>query len=357
MRLLFRADASVEIGSGHVMRCATLAGYLAAAGHDVGFLCRDAPGNLNTWLEQQGMPVKHLSNLNEPAAAEAADISASKAALDSSRYDWIIVDHYQLGVHWETEMAELADHIMAIDDLGRDHCCHLLLDQNYPNPMHSRYRTSVKPECEVLLGPRFALVRPEFSTLRAHSLARRRDSVSRLLVFMGGTDSRNETTKVLNGIALAKVTSLVVDVIVGSGNPHRLAVEAACARLSAAALHVQTARMFELMAAADCAIGAGGSASWERCVLGLPALVTILAANQAAIAQALCAAGACQVLGSQDNVTPDDYANALQLLTGEQLRRMSHVAATICDGQGTARVATRLTGERGPNMPSGHLHA
>src|SRR5664280_3107671 len=191
MRFLFRADASVAIGSGHVMRCATLAGYLAAAGHPVHFLCRDEPGNLNAWLEQQGLPVTSLANPSETASAEEVDIGASKAAVGSLHYDWIVTDHYQLGMRWEKEMAARADRIMAIDDLGRDHYCHLLLDQNYPNPMHTRYRMLGETACELLLGPTFALVRPEFARLRPRSLARRRDSLSRILIFMGGPDPHN----------------------------------------------------------------------------------------------------------------------------------------------------------------------
>src|SRR5664280_2801242 len=177
MHFLFRADASVAIGSGHVMRCATLASWLAAAGHPVRFLCRDEPGNLNAWLEQQGLPVTSLANPSETASAEEVDIGASKAAVGSLHYDWIVTDHYQLGMRWEKEMAVSADRIMAIDDLGRDHDCHLLLDQNYANLLHSRYRALRETGCDVLLGPAFALVRPEFAKLRPNSLARRRDSL------------------------------------------------------------------------------------------------------------------------------------------------------------------------------------
>lgn len=356
MRFLFRADASVAIGSGHVTRCATLANHLAAADHQVRFLCRDAPGNLNTWLEQQGLPVISLANPSEIASAEEVDIGASKATICSSHYDWIIVDHYQLGMRWEKEMAALADRIMAIDDLGRDHRCHLLLDQNYANSIHSHYRTLGETGCEVLLGPEFALVRPEFARLRSESLGRRRNSLSRILIFMGGADPFNETTKAINGIALIDRRDVHVDVVIGSSNPHRSVVEVACSMLPNAELHVQTTRMAELMMAADCAIGAGGSSTWERCALGLPALVTILADNQAPIAESVGAAGAHRVLGWHHTLTPESYAGALEALDDKDIEHMSIAAAAICDGNGTARVASRLL-QTTPAIRSGERHA
>jgi spore coat polysaccharide biosynthesis predicted glycosyltransferase SpsG len=109
---------------------------------------------------------------------------------------------------------------------------------------------------------------------------------------------------------------------------------------------VQTARMAELMLAADCAICATGNTTWERCALGLPALVTILADNQMATAQALDAAGAHQLLGWQHTLVADDYARALLSLDSQKLRRMSATAARMCDGQGVERVAKYLSANR-----------
>ena len=195
----------------------------------------------------------------------------------------------------------------------------------------------------MLLGPHFALLRPEFAALRAASLSRRRESVSRLLVFMGGSDPSNETCKALLGVGRSAMANLAVDVAIGSGNPHRQAVASACAAMDRATLHVQTKQMAQLMSEADCAIGAAGTATWERCTLGLPALVTVLAENQTAIADAVAAAGAHRLLGRQHDLTADHYAQALRALGAADLARMSRAAADICDGGGAARVAARLT--------------
>jgi len=242
-------------------------------------------------------------------------------------------------------MASIAMRILAIDDIGRTHHCDALLDQNFSNPAHDRYRQAAGGARALLLGPRFALVRSEFPALRDAALARHRGEIRRVLVFMGGSDPCNETTKALEGIGTCGRADMALDVVIGEGNPHRAAVSHACTLLPHARLHVQTNSMAELMAAADLAIGAGGSTTWERCVVGLPALVTILADNQTPIAQAISAAGAQKLLGRYESLSPQDYARALNALRPEEVTYMSRIAADICDGLGAKRVAAYLSGQ------------
>ena len=342
MRILCRADASLAIGSGHIVRCATLAQALAEEGHEVEFICRRLPGDLHEWLAEQGFPVRRI----DASSDMHSDARLCRAAIAERRFDWLVVDHYELGAEWENAMAGIADGIAAIDDLGRKHECDLLLDQNYPKSIEGGYEGRTPIWCERLLGPAFALVRPEFAKLRSASLCRPRTSVSRLLVFMSGSDPGDETSKALSGIAGLDRPHLAVDVVIGANNPHRAAVERACRAIAEVRLHVQTARMAELMAAADCMIGAGGNATWERCTLGLPALVAVLAENQAPATEALDAAGAHRLLGWHSALAPRDYARAVLALDSLDLGAMSAAAANICDGEGVKRVVACLTVRR-----------
>jgi UDP-2,4-diacetamido-2,4,6-trideoxy-beta-L-altropyranose hydrolase len=341
MRFLFRADASTAIGSGHVVRCASLAQALAAAGYEVHFACRSLAGDLNHWLEAEGFRVHKILGTAEAAISESMDADATMKSVPAQRYDWLIVDHYELGAAWEGAMAALVDRVFVIDDLGRRHDCDLLLDQNYENLTHARYADIEPSGCELLLGPRFALLGPQFAALRPVSLRRHRETISRVLVCMGGSDPFNETGKIL--VALSQLPQLYIDVAIGAGNPHRGAVEAACAGLRHATLHVQTPSMAKLMAAADVAICGAGNITWERCALGLPGLATIMADNQASTAAAVEAAGGHQLLGWHHSLAAEDYARALLAMDSTRLRRMSAAAAAICDGGGVARVAERLS--------------
>lgn len=346
MRVLFRTDASIALGTGHVMRCATLAQGLVEAGHDVQFLCRDGAGNLNAWLEGQGFPVARLAATGTPVS-QYADAGACRAAMAGQAHDWLVVDHYELDAAWEREMTVRGARLLAIDDFGRPHDCDVVLDQNYPNPTHRLYQSRAAGAGKTLLGPQFALVRPEFAKLRPASLARRGGALARVLVFMGGSDPVDETTKALAGLALAAPRHLAVDVVIGGTNPHRRVITAACAKIPNASLYVQTPRMAELMAAADLALSAGGTATWERCVLGLPSLVTILAQNQATIAAAVAAAGALKLLGWYDDITANHYADALNALDARAITDMSRKAAAICDGLGVDRVISVLAAPDG----------
>lgn len=341
--VVFRADASVAIGAGHVMRCLTLADALSGSGALCHFLCRELAGSLHQVIRGRGHQAHTLAVVGgeETAFDWAVDARQSRAVLDTMQADWLVVDHYGLGQEWERCVRPAVGKLMAIDDLGRHHLCDLLLDQNYPNPQHDRYEMST-PRDALLLGPRYALLRPEFAALRPLALSRRNGSLRRVLVSMGATDPGDETTKVLTGLAAYTEPNWAVDVVVGSGNPHRRSVEEACARLPSGSLHVQTSAMAALMAAADCAIGAAGSTSWERCCLGLPAMVTVVSEDQLPIAESLAEAGAHVLMGWNFAVSADDYAAALGGVTAPRLREMSERAAAICDGRGVGRVAERF---------------
>jgi UDP-2,4-diacetamido-2,4,6-trideoxy-beta-L-altropyranose hydrolase len=328
MRLVFRTDASREIGTGHVVRCASLAQALRQTGDEVRFCCRDLPGNMIAWLTDHGLAV---TIVGEDCSTETRKVAEGA--------DWLVVDHYGLDDTWERQAKGTAS-LFALDDLGRRHACDLLLDQNYANPLHQRYL--VPRACELLLGPEYALVRPEFVARRKIALTRSRGAIGRLLVFMGGIDEMNETSKALAGIAQSRHWAAAVDVVIGAANPHRAAVEAALERLPGARLYVQAEDMARLMAESDLMICAGGSTAWERCTLGIPALLTILADNQLSVAHGLAKAGAQQTLGWYSEIGAADYAQALDALTPGALSAMSRAAAAICDGQGLARVAKRL---------------
>ena len=342
VKYVFRADSSREIGSGHVMRCLALADFLAALGNHCAFLCRSAPGDLIDEIGRHGHTAMRMSSIAaQSVMSEPDDARASMEALSGLAIDWLVVDHYGLGIEWEQALRSHARDILVIDDVGRDHDCSLLLDQNFPNPMHEHYRRALS-DAKLLVGPQYALLRADFSISRSAALRRRTGACNRFLVSMGGSDPGNATAKALEGLESAWQEGWEVDVIVGAGNPHRASMELFCSRHPAMTLHVQTSNMAQLMTAADCAIGAGGSTTWERCCLGLPSLVSTLSIDQIPIATAVADAGAQSLLGRDQEVTAADYAREISALTSARLIAMSVSAAKICDGLGASRVAARL---------------
>jgi UDP-2,4-diacetamido-2,4,6-trideoxy-beta-L-altropyranose hydrolase len=344
MNVVFRSDASSALGSGHVMRCLTLAEELRSRGATVAFACRVADGDMCDAIAARGFAVFRL-NISAPEESWQTDAAQTQAALQTAGVvpDWLVVDHYELDRRWEAVLRSQVRHIMVIDDLAnRPHDCDLLLDQNFDSPLHRSYARLLPPAARLLLGTEYALVRAEFEQHRQCALARRTGQLRRILISMGGTDPANDTAVALAGLATQAVDGVGLDVVIGAGNPHRETVRRLCADNPRAELHIQTSRMAELMMRADLAIAAGGSTTWERCVLGMPALVTIQSDDQAPIAKAVAAVGGHRVLGTSKEVTAQDYGSALQALTPDELVHMSTISATLCDGRGTRRVATHL---------------
>ena len=329
----FRVDASPQGGGGHVMRCLALAEALRALGARCLFL--SARGSAET--------VPALSASGHDAIALDPDEDPLERL--SGPLDWLVVDHYGLDARFERAARQVADRIMVIDDLAdRPHDCDLLLDQT-PGRTEESYRALATSGCKLLMGPGFALLRPGFVAGREAALRRRSlpAPAKRLLIACGSSDPADLTGKAL---AAADGLDLEVTAVLGAAAPHLEAVRARCGRLL-----VEPDDMAGLMAEADLAIGAGGTSSLERCCLGLPSLIAVIADNQAGNAAALSARGAAVDLGPAAALSTDAIAAALTALAGdgEARRTMARSAASLCDGLGARRTAMHLIPERARN--------
>jgi UDP-2,4-diacetamido-2,4,6-trideoxy-beta-L-altropyranose hydrolase len=329
--VLFRADSSLDIGSGHVTRCKTLADELRSRGWRTGFLARAMSPQHRQSLQRAGHDVHHLST-------EYEDELLSVAASLQPRASAFVVDHYEIGEQWHAEAgAATGAAVAAIDDLAdRPHGVDLLLNQNLGHEA-SEYASLVPRDCVVLVGPTYALVRPDFRVVR--SARRQRDRIRHVLVFISGAD-KHRLTEVMASEVLSLGLSL--DLVVGSLYPGLRELQYWAAGHAGVGLHVDTAEMAALMLRADVAIGAPSSASWERCCVGLPSLLVTIAPNQVRVADALDKAGIARHLGWWTEVEPGEVGRALEGLGGAELIAMSRLGRALVDGRGVQRVATHL---------------
>ncbi|MEI7024966.1 UDP-2,4-diacetamido-2,4,6-trideoxy-beta-L-altropyranose hydrolase [Paenibacillus sp. y28] len=345
MNILIRADASLQIGTGHVMRCLTLADALRLGGCGVSFISRECPGSLCDWLEEKGYAVKRIS---EPAEGEIEAAARILSEADKP-VDWLVTDHYGLDARWEEAMRGLVRRMMVIDDLAnRPHDCDVLLNQNLLHPaMARRYEQLTPARCIRLLGPEYALLRQQFTAERRNSRYRTRDGrIGRILLFFGGTDWTNETAKALQAVRplLDARPGVNVDVVVGQANPHREHIYGLCRAMPGATCHTQLDNMAECMAQADLFLGAAGSTTWERWCMRLPGILIAVAGNQIATAQMAQSAGVDMYLGMSEDVTPEAIALALDRAFHhpDALLNAGAIAGEYVDGQGAARVAAVL---------------
>jgi UDP-2,4-diacetamido-2,4,6-trideoxy-beta-L-altropyranose hydrolase len=338
MNVAFRVDASRDIGSGHMMRCLALADGLHAAGAEVRFLCRPLGAHLASLITERGF-----------ALATVDDTPGASVAALAPGCDWLVVDHYALDARWESAMRARARRILAIDDLAdRPHDCDVLLDQNLVAGMEQRYGTLIPAASERLLGPRYALLRSEFAEARAGveraraGSAERPGPADRLLISFGGGDAANHTALALEAVVAAGRRPRTVDVVIGGDHPRRAEIEAAC-RAHGFQCHVQTQRMAELMAAADVAIGAGGSTTWERCCLGLPAIVIPIASNQEPIVDEAARRGLVYSIGTAPVTVAALAMHLTALVENAALRELlSRNGMCAVDGRGVGRVVRAL---------------
>jgi len=359
MTIIFRTDASQQIGSGHVMRCLTLADELRQRGAEVLFVCREHPGHLISLVEGKGYPVIRLRpadveyTVSPEDVAHAAwlgvswqqDAADTITALGETQPQWLVVDCYALDYRWEKTLRPYVGKIMVIDDLAdRPHECELLLDQNLYQSMETRYENLVPGNCQKLLGPSYALLRPEFAAARKN-LRRRNGHVRRVLVFFGGVDPTNETEKALQVLAGIADRQFNVDVVVGGGNLHKEQIQNFCAAHDGFHYHCQVDNMAELMAAADLAIGAGGTATWERSSVGVPSIITAVAVNQKELVETGALKGLLFNLGEAHPVSSEKLLNALKFSVSfpETLQYYSANCLSTVDARGTNRIANLLS--------------
>ncbi len=312
MKVVFRTDASLQIGSGHVMRCLTLADALKDQGAQCHFVSREHPGHLLELIRQRGHSVTALQagkviagamvedHTRQPVHAAwlgcdwQTDARQTGVILADLQPDWLVVDHYALDQRWEEALATRYRRLLVIDDLAdRPHTCDLLFDQNFGRTVID-YERLLTVHCRLLLGSAHALLRPEFAARRATSLARRAaNGVRHFLIQMGGIDQHNYTGEALSVLRECDLpVDTRINVVLSRDAP---AIDAVM-RLAAAMKYPTTVmvgvgNMAKLMEESDLAIGSGGGATYERIYMGLPSILRPTAANQIEHLRKMAAAG------------------------------------------------------------------
>ena len=354
--MYFRADSSLDIGSGHVMRCLTLAGELSKHGSKCTFICRAHKGNMLEAVAEHGhnvitLPIDTAGSVDvedEPVHVKwlgtdwKSDAKKTIQAVENEEVDWLVVDHYAIDDRWEQALRPNCKKLMVIDDLAdRRHDCDLLLDQNYVSRGCQRYQGLVPPSCTMLIGPQYALLREEFVRVRER-IKQREGVVKRIFVFFGGSDPDNMTGIALGVLSASEFSHIYVDVVIGAVNPNQEAISDAVKQRPRTTLHVQVNTIAELMAKADLALCAGGSATWERLYLGLPSLVVTIADNQVSFTRDLDRDGFLRWLGSSQNMDVSVLHKGLlkALQESERNRSEAEKGKHLVDGIGVQHVIT-----------------
>jgi len=359
MQVVFRVDASIEIGVGHLMRCLTLADALSKLGAEITFITRNHDGEMSDYIIQRGYQVHLLDNNTLPNNAYKDSIYDQWLSVDyevdanqtihhlKDKVDWLIVDHYALNSKWENLLNPHVKKILVIDDLAnRFHNCDVLLDQTYGR-QESDYIDLVPSGCRLMLGTHYALLRPDFSKLRANAINKRRDysGIRRIMISVGGLDETNLSSDLLNIFhKVSWQTDIEIDIVLTSKAPHLNKIKQLLNDYPFKFnLHIDTNQMAQIMLEADLAIGSGGTTSWERCCMGLPTILIVLAENQENIGTSLMQAGATITLNENKNLMLNIVSTMNKLIKSKETYiNLVNAATKICDGLGAERLAKEI---------------
>lgn len=337
--LLIRADASTEMGTGHLMRCLALAQAWKDADGQVTFVTACQSEGLLQRLREEGFDI-HLLACPYP---NPADWDYTKNVLAAYSKAWVVLDGYHFDEAYQQQVKEAGHQLLVIDDMAhlKHYYADIILNQNlHGEQLHYSY----EPYTRLLLGTRYVLLRREFLAWRGW-IREISKVAQRVLVILGGGDPENHTLKVIQALQKVDVPGLEAIIVIGASNPHADALEAATrqGRISVRLIHNAT-NMPELMSWADIAVSSSGTTVWELLFLGTPTLVLILADNQRYSAEQIKEQGAGESLGQAGNISTESLAKAIALLMKDfNLRtRISRNARQIVDGQGAQRVVASI---------------
>ncbi|OMF91054.1 UDP-2,4-diacetamido-2,4,6-trideoxy-beta-L-altropyranose hydrolase [Paenibacillus sp. FSL R7-0337] len=352
MRFFFRVDGSAKVGTGHIVRCLALADELGKSMHEVVFICREIPDHFLKLIEKKKIFfIRHESKYLVGSIEDAHSLlEILNNKFDAIQEDFLIIDHYGIGYDWESVLIKKIDNIMVIDDLAnRKHLCNILLDTNLYDDPEKKYKGLLPPRTKKFFGPTYALLREEFLELRNEMIDKGlyvHESIN-ILVCFGGTDPTNETLKVISALELGIETDneFNLTVILGQANPNIDIIKNKCSLFERVKLLIQPPSMALEMSKADIAVCGGGTMTWERYCMGLPAFVIAIADNQIGIAQQGEKRNIDRYLGESCFVTEQRIKEelAIFLKSPNNCGKKRESAMNLVDGKGVKRVVAILT--------------
>ena len=357
MVVYFRTDLSLKIGTGHALRCLALSEALKQKGIETKFIFKDyldgtrphiekifhKPFFLKSEAKEKRGMINGEYRWNKTTLIQ--DAVETKNFLRNKDVDWLIIDHYSINKEWEKIVKKEVKNILVIDDLAdRDHLCDVLLDSNINPSAHLIYKKRVNKSADLLLGSKYALLNSNFSIVRS-CLRKRSFKKPNILIFFGGIDINDHTIHAVEALSMLQKNITSVDVVVGGAYANKKALKSLCKK-HGFKLHIQTKKMHELMANADMSIGSGGSATWERCCVGLPSLVIAAAENQKDIIYHASRKGLIYAPSSKESISIFLKKHLASFITNEPLLQfMSNNCLEAVDGKGSDRVANLLIGK------------
>ena len=342
-----RVDGSSDIGTGHIIRCLAIAEILKNTFDKITFLTKSSAGTLINIIKNKGFDVIILKSDNVSSVENTSnfdiEIKIIKTHLKSSKNDlnFLLIDHYELDINYESNLRDTFKRIFVIDDLAnRKHDCDLLIDQNYYENFSSRYTNLIPKNTIKLLGPKYAILRLEF--INSKKLTQKNFEPKKILISYGGSDPTNECKKILLAISSLKTREFHVTAVAGIHNKNFESLKKEFSSYENIEIFQHIDNFSKLLSNTDLCFGAGGTTTWERMYFGIPSFVTIISQDQKESVEFLSKTGHIINLGFSENMTHKEYLKCLERINPKVLEKMSLKNQKLIDGNGTNRIKKQI---------------
>jgi UDP-2,4-diacetamido-2,4,6-trideoxy-beta-L-altropyranose hydrolase len=339
-QLVFRVDGGIHIGTGHVMRCLTLADYWKERGGTALFYMSQSTEALDERIAQRGYSKGQISAL----AGSRGDALETAQQAKAAGASLIAADGYHFGTEWQEAAIDSGAKLLFFDDFGhtKHYVAHLVLNQN----LHARedlYKSRAA-WTRLLIGNRYLLLGQQFLSWatwgRTYPLVGKK-----VLVTFGGSDPQNITSFVVRAFEQVQERDYDLRIIVGGSNPRALEVENLAAGCSQSCDVLRDVKdMATHMAWADWAVMGGGTTCWEAAFMQLPALAISCAHQEDLLLDTLSSYGLLRKLGNIKDCTPPALTLALSKIARDRAIResMGKKGRELLDGKGASRVIDAL---------------
>lgn len=348
--ILFRADGNKKIGSGHVMRCLSIADCAKASGETCAFLT--ASDDLKETVAAHGHKV---TVLDKDYDHMMSDLFLTKKWIEDYCPSAFIVDSYYVSDGYLSSLKEccmgLGTKLVYMDDAPAfPYPCDVLVNYNiYGADMEDGYRKLYQKgdAPRLLLGPAYAPLRDEFQDIGIREV--RKEAVD-ILVSTGGADFGHVSLGLAKEILYRteELHGLHFHFVIGPMNEDAAKMDEITKNSGIITAHFNVQRMSGLMQSCDIAIAAAGSTLYELCAAQTPAVTYILADNQIPGAEGFERHGIMRCVGDLRLMGVTKLADALvrecKALAGdhEERRRIAGRQRDIVDGKGAGRILKRI---------------
>jgi len=327
--MFIRADASLSMGAGHIMRCLALAQAAIIQKTSICMIVRTDVSWVETRLKQGN--ITHILLPEAIPSREDPKSLIRQLRTADIEGDWVVLDGYHFGLNCQQAVRAAGYKLLVIDDQAHlpGYSCDILLNQNI-SAEEFVYKGDIGQK---LLGPKYALLRSEFLADRQKSEARQLSEKARnILLTLGGGDFSEHLARISIDFAVPELSGCVLRVIAGAMPPESIS------RLlwdCPAKLEIldQVDDMPALLLDTDFCVTAGGSTCWELCCLGVPFLMVETAKNQRANILHLA------TLGLADIFSGNSFKSALKKPIDQEI--VNKLMALV-DGKGCQRVLVEL---------------